>query len=65
MRNELLDTLRVPEEIDWDNHPAKSALLATWTFVKWITLGLLVAAGMIVWFIFSIVFAGLFEKEFK
>lgn len=65
MRNELLDTLRVPEEIDWDNHPAKSGLLALWTFTKWITLGLLVAAGMIVWFIFSIVFAGLFEKEFK
>lgn len=65
MRNELLDTLAVPKEIDWDNHPAKSALLAAWTFVKWLTLGVLVAVGFMLWFIFSIVFAGLTEKEFK
>ena len=64
MRNELLNSLSTPEGIDWENHPARSTLLATWTFVKWITIGLLVAVGMILWFIFSVVFAGLFEKEF-
>lgn len=64
MRNELLETLKPSEEIDWDNHPAKSGLLALWTVTKWLTIGVLVAAGMILWFIFSVVFAGLFEKEF-
>ena len=65
MREDLLNTLKPSEDIDWDNHPAKSGLLTLWTIVKWTTIGVLVAAGMVLWFIFSIVFAALGEEEYK
>jgi len=65
MRDDLINTLKPSEDIDWDNHPAKSVLLTVWTIVKWTTLGVLVAAGFTLWFIFSIVFAALSEEEYK
>lgn len=65
MDNALLNSLKTPEDIDWENHPGMATLKGAWTVIKWLTLGVVVAAGMILWFIFSVVFAGLFEKEFK
>lgn len=65
MREDLLNTLKPSEDIDWDNHPAKSGLLTLWTIVKWATIGVLIAVGMTLWFIFSIVFAALSEEEYK
>jgi len=64
MRESLIETLKPSEDIDWQEHPARSALLTTWTVTKWIAIGLLAAVGALVWFIFAIVFAAMQEKEF-
>lgn len=63
MNEELLNTLKPSEKIDWQEHPARSVLLSVWTFTKWITLGFLVISGWVIWLIVSIVFSEALEKK--
>lgn len=62
MRESLVNTLKPSEDIDWEEHPARSALLATWTVVKWVTVGFLTISVWVVWLIISIAFSEVREK---
>lgn len=58
MQNSLVNSLKPSEDINWDDHPGKSFLLGLWTVTKWLTIGVVVAALMILYWCFVIVFAG-------
>lgn len=63
MKNSLVDTLKSDTEFDWENSPLRSGLIATWTVVKWLGLGVLATMGFILWLIMSIVFAEVNERK--
>ena len=62
MRESLVNTLKPSADIDWSEHPARSALLTTWTVVKWVTLGFLTISLWAVWLIVSIAFSEVGER---
>jgi len=57
MQNDLVNMLKPSEDIDWDDHPGKSFLLGVWTLTKWVTIGTVVAAALILYWCMTVVFA--------